>query len=86
MIILEPGQTYHIHISLNPVPSLPSAITGTVKDSATGAAIQGATVEVIETGQSTTTDSNGTFTISNLPSGTPLTVRISAAGYETVEL
>ena len=82
MITLSPGEVKQINITLT---ALPSGIQGTVSSSL-GGVIQGATVEVVETAQSTTTDLNGMFSIQNLPSETPLTVRVSAAGYETVEL
>jgi len=82
MITLSPGEVKQINITLT---ALPSGIQGTVSSSL-GGVIQGATVEVVETAQSTTTDLNGMFSIQNLPPETPLTVRVSAAGYETVEL
>ena len=82
MITLSPGEVKQINITLT---ALPSGIQGTVSSSL-GGVIQGATVEVVETAQSTATDLNGMFSIQNIPSGTPLTVRISATGYQTVEV
>jgi thermitase len=54
------------------------AISGTVTDAATHAAIAGATVSTGQT--STTTGSGGTYTIANLPAGS-YTVSVSASGY-----
>ena len=82
MITLSPGEVKQINVTLT---ALPGGITGTVSSSL-GGVIQGAMVEVVETAQGTTTDLNGMFSIQNLPSGTPLTVRISATGYQTVEV
>ena len=82
MIILSPGEVKEVNVTLT---ALPSGIQGTVSSSL-GGVLQGALVEIVETGQSTTTDSSGVFSLTNLPPETPLTVRVSAAGYETVEL
>jgi thermitase len=54
------------------------AISGTVTDAATHAAIAGATVSNGQT--STTTGNDGTYTLGNLPAGS-YTVSVSAAGY-----
>jgi len=82
MFTLQPGEVKQVNVTLT---ALSSGIQGAVSSSL-GGVIQGATVEIVETGQSTTTDSSGAFSIMNLPPETPLTVRISAAGYQTVEL
>jgi len=82
MIKLQPGEVKQVNVTLTP---LPSGIQGTVSSSL-GGVLQGATVGVVETGQSTTTDSSGAFSLTNLPPETPLTVRVSATGYQTVEV
>ncbi|HEY6308038.1 MAG TPA: carboxypeptidase regulatory-like domain-containing protein [Candidatus Angelobacter sp.] len=56
----------------------PGAITGQVTDSSTGAAITGATVSY--SGGSTTTDSSGNYTLSNVVPGT-YTITASATGH-----
>jgi len=57
------------------------AISGTVTDSSSNA-IQGATVETDTGGYSTTTDSNGDYTLSNVEAGT-YDVTASKDGYES---
>jgi len=64
--------------ALYPIPTPPGSITGTVTAFA-GGAIVGATVSA-DTGQSTTTDSSGAYTLTSVPAGTR-TVTASAAGY-----
>jgi hypothetical protein len=54
-------------------------ITGTVTSSATNSAISGATVST-DTGQSTTTAANGTYTLTAVPTGSR-TVTASATGF-----
>src|SRR5262249_15990356 len=54
------------------------AITGHVTDRTTGAAISGATVS--SSGGSTVTDATGTYTLSNVPTGSP-SVTASRNGY-----
>ena len=56
-------------------------VEGTVTDSSTGLPIQGASVSA-DTGQSDTTDVNGDYTLSNVPTGTR-TITASATGYVT---
>ncbi len=54
-------------------------VTGTVTDSSTGNPIQGASVSA-DTGQNDTTDQNGDYTLSNVPTGNR-TITASASGY-----
>lgn len=61
-------------------PPTPGAITGTVKDAVTGRKLRGATVLVLDTGQSTMTSSNGTYTITNVPAGSH-EIKAWAPGY-----
>lgn len=63
-----------------PAPTTGS-ITGTVTDSATAAAIGGTTVST-DSGQSTTTAADGTYTLADVPTGTR-TVTASASGYDS---
>ncbi|MGH2450576.1 MAG: carboxypeptidase regulatory-like domain-containing protein, partial [Candidatus Limnocylindria bacterium] len=57
------------------------SISGTVTDSSTAAAISGASVST-DTGQSTTTAADGTYTLTGVPTGSR-TVMASASGYES---
>jgi len=57
------------------------SIIGTVTDSTTGTALEGAAVSV-DTGQSANTDSNGHYTLAGVPVG-DRTVTVSATGYVT---
>lgn len=66
-----------------PLPATGS-ISGTVSNSVTLTGISGALVEVVGTGIGTTSDGTGAFSLSGIPTGSQ-TIRISAAGYDTVE-
>lgn len=46
------------------------SISGTVTETGTGTLLGGATVTITETGQNTTTASDGTYTLSSVPNGT----------------
>lgn len=59
----------------------PGAITGQVTDSSTGAAIAGATISY--SAGSTTSDSSGNYTLSNVAPGN-YTVTVSATGYTSL--
>ncbi len=59
-----------------------ATLTGTVKDADTGTIISGAAAKIDNTG--TTTDSNGTYTFSNLSIGTH-TLTVSATGYNSYQ-
>ncbi|MDE8652472.1 TonB-dependent receptor [Novosphingobium album (ex Liu et al. 2023)] len=58
-------------------------VEGKVVDNATGAALKGALVEIVETGEVTRTDDLGNFRLVGVPAG-ELTVRISYLGYAEV--
>lgn len=66
-----------------PTPSTGS-LSSKVTDSVSTNVISNALVEVVGTGLSTTTDINGDFLLSDIPTGDRV-IRISAPGYETVE-
>jgi len=69
-------------MGMTPVPTT-GALTGTVVDADTGAAIMGATVAVSgPESREATTDSNGVFLFPDLSPGT-YSGEVSAAGYET---
>jgi subtilisin family serine protease len=72
--------TPNLLLYMGPPPTF-GTIRGTVKALAGGAAISGATVST-NSGQSTTTASDGTYSISNVPTGTR-SVTASAPGYVT---
>jgi len=59
------------------------SITGTVTDSGTGDPIAGASVSA-DTGQSTSTDGSGNYTLGGVPTG-DRTVTASASGYVTLQ-
>jgi TonB-linked SusC/RagA family outer membrane protein len=59
----------------------PSSISGKVTDESTNEPIIGATVTVVGTNLSTSTDENGNFSISNLPANSRIS--ISYLGYDT---
>ena len=61
-------------------PPATGKIAGTVTSAADGSAIGGATVSV-DTGQSDTTDVNGSYTITDVPTGNGLDVTASAGGF-----
>ncbi len=61
-----------------------ATLSGTVTDASTGEAIQNATVTVSETGQTATTDENGSFNIENVEAGS-YSISVKANGYQTAE-
>ncbi len=58
-----------------------SALDITVSDAITGAAISGATITA--SGQTATTGSSGTTTLTHLPTNTEITVTVTASGYSS---
>jgi thermitase len=64
----------------SPAPPTTGSITGTVRDAATGAAIAGATVT--DGARSATSNTNGGYSIANVPVGT-YTVTATATGYNS---
>ena len=72
----------HAQETSPPIEDGQGDITGVVVDASTASPIAGATVTVITTGQSDTTDSNGNYLITGVPAGTH-DVSASASGYIT---
>lgn len=60
------------------------SITGTVTDSEDGLPLFGANIVHVATGQGTTSDENGEYTLSDVPVGTGL-IRVSYTGYKLFE-
>jgi hypothetical protein len=78
VVTVEAGKTLSVGtILLTPLPTA-STSTGTVTNVGTVAPLSGATVG--GTGFSTTTDSNGNFTLAGVPPG-PQTLTISRSGF-----
>ena len=67
-VTVSSGATSTLNFSLAPSNSSPGTISGRVTNSSTGAALAGATVSY--SGGSTTTDSSGNYTLSNVDVGT----------------
>lgn len=65
---------------LDPTAPTTGGIAGTVTDAATGSAVSGATVAVA--GKTTTTASDGSYTITGIAGGT-YTMTVTASGYQT---
>ncbi len=61
------------------------SLSGTVTDDETGAPISGATVTVVGTELSATTDANGSYTIAELGTEKDIVVKIEAEGYVNKE-
>jgi len=64
------------------VAATTGTIAGTVRESATGTPIPGASVTVQGLAEATTTQTDGTYALAGIPEGT-YTVDVSAVGYET---
>src|SRR5262249_35833914 len=77
-VTVSSGVTSTLNFSLAPSSSSPGTISGRVSDSSTGAALAGATVSY--SGGSTTTDSSGNYTLSNVAAGT-VSVTASINGF-----
>ena len=75
----EPNDGYVTKFTFEEVPTV--AITGTITDYATGEAIAGATVTVVPYYRTATTDSEGRYTIENIPSGSYYTVKVMSPDY-----
>lgn len=65
------------------IPGFAADIVGMVSDPTAAGTLAGATVTVLETGQTATTDSGGRFSFAGLPAGT-YTIAVDYIGYETV--
>ncbi|MCL2309840.1 MAG: carboxypeptidase regulatory-like domain-containing protein [Proteobacteria bacterium] len=86
-ITFEPGQSYLFSPTMYSTGQTPTTgdIQGKVVDDYTGAPIVGANVSLKERYQSSVnTTSDGFFALSGVPAGT-YTVRVAAAGYQSVE-
>ncbi|MEX0904596.1 MAG: carboxypeptidase-like regulatory domain-containing protein [Balneolaceae bacterium] len=59
------------------------SLTGTVTDATTGEELAGATVLIVDLERGASSDSNGEYSIQNIPVGT-YTVRYSFVGYQTI--
>ena len=81
-IQLNEGETRRLDVNLESAPLVPASLFGQVVDAETAGAISGVLVEIIEL-VSTTTASDGTYEITNIPPGS-YTVRFSHPDYETV--
>ena len=77
------GETRELSVELTPIPTAPASLVGEVVDANTRIPILGVLVEILGL-ISTTTGSDGTFGITNIPPGS-YTVRFSHFDYETVE-
>lgn len=60
-----------------------SIVEGAITDEATGAALKGALVEVVETGETAKTDDTGKYRLNRVPA-TEVTLRISYLGYSQI--
>jgi iron complex outermembrane recepter protein len=60
-------------------------VTGTVRNTVTGAALPHASVRVVETGQAVETDEAGAFAVEVVAAG-PIVLAVSRSGYEVVRL
>jgi subtilisin len=70
-------------VGLGDVPATTGSVTGTVTDALDSMPISGASIST-DTGQSTTTASDGTYTLADVPTGTR-TVTAAAAGYDSAD-
>ena len=84
MANLSAGSLYVFSPTLVPVSQPITAIQGTITDSATGLAIQGATIGVAgSTIASTSSSADGTYRIDGLVAG-DIMITVSAAGFDSV--
>ncbi len=79
-VTVSENATATADFALSPTPV--GSIAGTVTNADDATAISGATVLVEDTGQSATTDANGDYTISDVPTGDH-TVTASADGFQS---
>ena len=87
MVTLTEGQTKELNIGLALVyvPPQLANLFGVVADTDTGYAVAGVLVEIVGTGLSTMTASDGNYQIADIPAGT-YTIRFSHVDYETLEV
>ena len=67
-------------IALTPLPPIVDPVTGTVTNATNGLPIPSASVRIVNTNLQSTTNTNGSFTINDVPVG-PRTVEASATGF-----
>lgn len=77
------GETKELNVALTPIPLVPASLVGQVVDAETSGPIAGVLIEIVGLA-STTTASDGSYSIINIPPGS-YTVRFSHPDYETVE-
>ena len=77
------GEVKELNVSLQPIPVEPAQLIGQVVDADTGTPIAGVLVEIVGL-VSTTTASDGSYSIINIPPGS-YTIRFSHPDYETIE-
>lgn len=77
------GEAKELNAALEPIPPKPASLVGQVVDADTSLPMGGVLVEIIGLTY-TTTASNGSYSITNIPPG-QYTIRFSKEGYETIE-
>jgi len=77
------GEAKRLDVALTPIPIEPASLEGIVTDANTQQGIAGVLVQIVELG-STTTSSDGTYSIVGIPPGS-YTVRFSHPDYQTAE-
>jgi len=82
-IYFAEGETKELNVALEPIPPVPASLIGQVINAETSEPIAGVLVEIVDL-TSTTTASDGTYSIMDIPPGS-YTVRFSHPDYETVE-
>jgi hypothetical protein len=78
------GEATRLDVTLDPDRGLTTAVVGTVTNAVAGGPIEGALVELVYRGESTTTADDGSFALGPLPEGGYL-LRIGAEGRATLE-
>ncbi|MBI3696727.1 MAG: carboxypeptidase-like regulatory domain-containing protein [Acidobacteria bacterium] len=79
------GQTLTQDISLSPATTGLGAVTGTVRNASNGQPISGATIAVAGTSLTTTSGSDGAYTLNNVPAGSR-TLNASASGFISTQV
>ena len=82
-VTFSEGETKELNVALEPIPPTPASLFGQVVDADTGTPIAGVLVEIVGL-VSTTTASDGSYSIINIPPGS-YTIRFSHPDYETIE-
>ncbi|MGH2759614.1 MAG: carboxypeptidase regulatory-like domain-containing protein, partial [Actinomycetota bacterium] len=81
-VAVAPNGAHETTVNLNPAPG---SVAGVVRDQASDEPIAGATVALVETTLSTTTDADGRYSIADVSRGS-YTVRASAEDYVTEDV